>query len=95
MLCYVYIGLFLEKTNPVVNPVVASQKQLLASSMSHIYSTELKTQKQKRQNHRISIGLFSRIIKSKHKFKTKRFYPGQRLAFSRGQRQIAISRKQR
>ena len=27
MLCYVYIGLFLEKTNPVANPVVASQKQ--------------------------------------------------------------------
>ena len=26
MLCYVCIGLFLEKTNPVVNPVVASQK---------------------------------------------------------------------
>ena len=26
MLCYVHIGLFLERTNPVVNPVVASQK---------------------------------------------------------------------
>ena len=28
MLCYVHIGLFLERTNPVVNPVVASQKLL-------------------------------------------------------------------
>ena len=26
MLCYVHIGLFLERTNPVANPVVASQK---------------------------------------------------------------------
>ena len=28
MLCYVHIGLFLERANPVVNPVVASQKYL-------------------------------------------------------------------
>ena len=37
MLCYVYIGLFLEKTNPVVNPVVASQKLY---NSERIYSHE-------------------------------------------------------
>ena len=43
----------------------------LASSMNYIYGAELKTQKQKRQSHRISIGLFSLIVISKHRVSSK------------------------
>ena len=41
MLCYVHIGLFLEKTNPVVNPVVASQKFFY--KLAYFFGKSLKT----------------------------------------------------
>ena len=40
MLCYVHIGLFLERTNPVVNPVVASQKFQFYESINKNHSTK-------------------------------------------------------
>ena len=42
MLCYVHIGLFLERTNPVVNPVVASTAyRCLESLRINIFWKEL------------------------------------------------------